>query len=171
MLTGIEEAQQPAQASASLLLRVEAIVIAGTAASATPDEPQRAVRKTLSFDRRSTASLRLRQIGHPSVSVAVLSIPTQMSASSQLMSVDRPTPMSVRRQGRRPRHQRASLTLSFDRGSTAASSPRDRCTDMSEGPRIDRRLAGRAWHPVHRGAIPHLRCRKRTEAPDDLALY
>jgi hypothetical protein len=39
-----EEAQQSAQASAPLLLHVEAIVVAGAAVSAAPDEsPQRAV--------------------------------------------------------------------------------------------------------------------------------
>lgn len=44
---GSEQAQQPAQASASLLLRVEAIVIAGATVRAPPDAPQRVGRKAL----------------------------------------------------------------------------------------------------------------------------
>jgi hypothetical protein len=49
------EAQQSAQASAPLLLRVEAIVITGAAVSAAPDEPARSrPQGALSFDRRST---------------------------------------------------------------------------------------------------------------------
>jgi hypothetical protein len=35
---------------ASLLLRIEAVETAGAALNATPDEPERAVRKVLSFD-------------------------------------------------------------------------------------------------------------------------
>jgi hypothetical protein len=45
-----EEPRQPPQARAPLLLRIGAIVIAGTAVSAGPDEPQRAVHEALSFD-------------------------------------------------------------------------------------------------------------------------
>jgi hypothetical protein len=51
------EPQQPAQASSSLLLRFEAVVIAGAVVSAAPAEPQRAIRGALSFDRRSTGRL------------------------------------------------------------------------------------------------------------------
>jgi hypothetical protein len=53
----IGEPQQPAQASSSLLLRFEAVVIAGAVVSAAPAEPQRAIRGALSFDRRSTGRL------------------------------------------------------------------------------------------------------------------
>src|SRR5450432_3174352 len=47
----------PTQGKASLLLRIEAVETAGAALNAAPDEPERAVRKVLSFDRRSTPGL------------------------------------------------------------------------------------------------------------------